>query len=128
MNRYDTLVSFGCRATSLANKGATAVLQGLIRVYQHTLSRILPALVPGCGCRFHPTCSHYALEAIGTHGPVRGVGLAVWRLLRCHPLHPGGLDPVPPALASRRAPGAPRRRSRPQCARVQVSSPSPHPL
>ncbi|MDQ4005043.1 MAG: membrane protein insertion efficiency factor YidD [Actinomycetota bacterium] len=46
-------------------------------------------------CRFHPTCSAYAAEAIRTHGAIRGSGLAVWRVLRCSPLTPGGLDPVP---------------------------------
>ncbi|MBL9209686.1 MAG: membrane protein insertion efficiency factor YidD, partial [Opitutaceae bacterium] len=59
-----------------------------------------------CGCRFSPTCSHYAAEAIRTHGAVVGVGLAAIRLVKCTPLHPGGVDPVPP------------RRTRPRCERV----------
>lgn len=50
----------------------------------------------GRHCRFHPTCSRYAQEAVGVHGVVRGGLLALRRLLRCHPLHPGGFDPVPP--------------------------------
>ncbi|MBT8224775.1 MAG: membrane protein insertion efficiency factor YidD [Dactylosporangium sp.] len=54
---------------------------------------ISPALPPRC--RFYPSCSVYALEAITVHGPIRGLGLALWRLLRCHPFHPGGFDPVP---------------------------------
>lgn len=77
----------------------------LIRVYQRTLSPALPVLTLGaCGCRFSPTCSHYAAEAIRTHGALRGAALALARLVRCTPLHPGGFDPVPPR--------------RPRCARV----------
>ena len=55
---------------------------------------ISPGLPPRC--RFYPSCSEYAVTAITTHGPIRGLGLAVWRLLRCHPFHPGGIDQVPP--------------------------------
>ncbi len=55
---------------------------------------ISPALPPTC--RFYPSCSEYALTAVAVHGPVRGIGLAIWRLLRCHPFHPGGIDHVPP--------------------------------
>jgi uncharacterized protein len=47
-------------------------------------------------CRFHPSCSQYALEALRTHGAVRGLLLAAWRLLRCHPFTEPGFDPVPP--------------------------------
>lgn len=54
---------------------------------------VAPALPPAC--RFFPSCSAYALEAVERHGIIRGLGLAAWRLLRCHPYHPGGLDPVP---------------------------------
>ncbi|HLB43266.1 MAG TPA: membrane protein insertion efficiency factor YidD [Gammaproteobacteria bacterium] len=46
-------------------------------------------------CRFEPSCSTYAIEAINNHGCIKGCYLASWRLLRCHPWHPGGLDPVP---------------------------------
>jgi putative membrane protein insertion efficiency factor len=69
-----------------------AFLRFLIRGYQLLVSPLL-----GPRCRFHPSCSHYALEAIETHGPARGSWLALRRLLRCHPLHPGGYDPVPTA-------------------------------
>jgi len=61
-----------------------------IRFYQMTFSRGLPA-----GCRFTPSCSHYGYEAIEKHGALRGSWLAIKRIGRCHPLHPGGYDPVP---------------------------------
>lgn len=67
------------------------MLIALIRVYQVVLSPLL-----GPACRFHPTCSCYAQEAIRTHGGVRGLWLALRRLLKCHPFNPGGFDPVPP--------------------------------
>jgi len=92
------------------------VLLALIWVYQRTLSPTLPAVFgPACGCRFHPTCSHYAAEAVRTHGAGRGAWLAVVRLLKCTPLHPGGFDPVP----ARTVPSAPRR---PDCVRVPAAS------
>ncbi|MBM4294360.1 MAG: membrane protein insertion efficiency factor YidD [Deltaproteobacteria bacterium] len=62
----------------------------LIRAYQMLAS----PLTPPC-CRFAPTCSHYAQEALQRHGFRRGLGLSLRRLARCHPLHPGGWDPVP---------------------------------
>jgi hypothetical protein len=71
-----------------------ALLRLLIRSYQRLVS---PLLAPRC--RFHPSCSQYALEAIELHGAGRGSWLAVRRLMRCHPLHPGGYDPVPAAKA-----------------------------
>jgi putative membrane protein insertion efficiency factor len=63
---------------------------GLIRGYKLLISPLLPR-----SCRFHPTCSVYAMEAIERFGVVRGGWLAVRRILRCHPFHPGGYDPVP---------------------------------
>jgi putative membrane protein insertion efficiency factor len=63
-----------------------------IIAYRRWISPALPAR-----CRFYPSCSAYALEAIARHGALRGTFLAVRRLLRCHPFHPGGYDPVPPA-------------------------------
>jgi uncharacterized protein len=62
----------------------------LIRAYQ----LFIAPLLPNC-CRFVPSCSHYATEAFETHGFVKGLGLSLKRLLRCHPFHPGGWDPVP---------------------------------
>lgn len=62
-----------------------------IRLYQVTLSRVLPAGT----CRFYPTCSHYAYQAIYKHGLLRGAYLAIWRVLRCQPFSQGGFDPVP---------------------------------
>jgi uncharacterized protein len=78
-----------------------------IRLYQRLISPLLPPV-----CRFHPTCSAYAVEAIGTHGALRGLFLTAWRIGRCHPFHPGGYDPVPPVTGASsgrvaRRPGAP---------------------
>jgi putative membrane protein insertion efficiency factor len=67
------------------------ILKLLIRGYQLTLSPLL-----GPRCRFYPTCSHYAMEAIDTHGAWRGVWLTARRIGRCHPFNEGGFDPVPP--------------------------------
>jgi putative membrane protein insertion efficiency factor len=69
------------------------VLLGLLRAYRFALSPLL-----GNQCRFAPTCSQYAMEAIERFGALRGSMLAVGRLLRCHPWHAGGLDPVPEHL------------------------------
>ena len=70
-------------------------LIALIRLYQWCLSP-LRVLLPGtCGCRFHPSCSEYAAQAIARHGAGRGTQLAGQRLVRCHAWNEGGLDPVP---------------------------------
>ncbi|WP_447985520.1 membrane protein insertion efficiency factor YidD [Nitrospira sp. Nam74] len=61
----------------------------LITFYQRWVSPLFPP-----ACRFEPTCSHYAAEAVERHGVILGLGRAVWRLLKCHPFHPGGFDPV----------------------------------
>ena len=62
----------------------------LIKAYRITLGRLFPP-----ACRFHPSCSGYAMEAIEKHGAIKGSVLMLVRLLRCHPFHPGGFDPVP---------------------------------
>jgi len=66
-------------------------LRLLIRAYQLGISPLL-----GPRCRFYPVCSDYALEAIEVYGALKGSWLALKRILRCHPWHPGGFDPVPP--------------------------------
>jgi putative membrane protein insertion efficiency factor len=76
----------------------TRILLALLALYRRWLSPALHTLNPG-GCRFVPTCSEYAAIAIATHGPLRGVALATWRLLRCHPFSRGGLDQVPPVAS-----------------------------
>ena len=73
----------------------TGFLLALLAFYKRWLSPAAHSLGMG-GCKFLPTCSEYAAMAIATHGPARGCALAAWRLLRCHPFSPGGLDPVPP--------------------------------
>ncbi|MFO7245621.1 MAG: membrane protein insertion efficiency factor YidD [Thermaerobacter sp.] len=70
--------------------GAERLAVGLIRFYQAAVSPL-----KGPTCRFQPTCSTYAIEAISRYGLWRGGWLAVRRLARCHPFHPGGYDPVP---------------------------------
>ena len=74
------------------------LLIGCIRVYQVILSPVF-----GRRCRFYPTCSAYAVEAIAKKGAVIGTLMACWRILRCNPLHPGGYDPVDKDTAA--APG-----------------------
>ena len=67
------------------------LLLGLIKFYRKFISPMTPP-----ACRFHPTCSQYGLEAIETHGAMKGAYLTIKRILKCHPFHPGGFDPVPP--------------------------------
>ena len=69
---------------------AALPLVGIVRVYQRLVSPLLPP-----SCRFYPSCSAYAVTALERHGAARGSWLAARRLARCHPFHPGGLDPVP---------------------------------
>ncbi|WP_096200839.1 membrane protein insertion efficiency factor YidD [Bacillus sp. FJAT-45350] len=63
---------------------------GIIRFYQRFISPLKPPT-----CRFYPTCSHYGLEAFQRFGPLKGCWLTIKRILKCHPFHPGGIDPVP---------------------------------
>ncbi|QDF99563.1 membrane protein insertion efficiency factor YidD [Azoarcus sp. DD4] len=67
-----------------------ALLIAIFRAYRYAISPML-----GRNCRFHPSCSEYAIEAVERHGALRGGWLAIKRVGRCHPFHPGGYDPVP---------------------------------
>jgi hypothetical protein len=93
---------------------------GIIRLYQTVVSPAWPLLAPICGCRFTPTCSHYAAEAVARHGALAGTWLALRRLLKCNPLHPGGFDPVPASPW----PKPPRAALRPRCTRASTPASS----
>lgn len=67
------------------------VILAFIRFYRRHISPHLPPM-----CRYYPTCSCYAIEAIETHGALKGTALSIWRILRCNPFSAGGYDPVPP--------------------------------
>jgi hypothetical protein len=71
---------------------SSGVICAAIRAYQLAISPLL-----GARCRYYPSCSQYALDAVGQHGSLRGSWLAIRRLARCHPFHSGGYDPVPHA-------------------------------
>ena len=92
---------------SLGEAGPARAASGLIWVYQRTVSPALSALNPTLGCRFSPTCSHYARTALQEHGFLAGSSLTLRRLAKCGPWHPGGEDAVPP-------------RSTPVCTRVSA--------
>lgn len=72
----------------------TKLVIGLIKLYQKFISPALNLLVPGGQCRYYPTCSEYAIEAVNGHGVLAGGLLSVKRILRCHPFADGGFDPV----------------------------------
>lgn len=67
-----------------------AMLIGMVRLYKTYVSPFLPS-----ACRFQPTCSEYAVQALEKHGGIRGMGMAIYRVLRCQPFSKGGYDPVP---------------------------------
>ena len=71
-------------------KWAQWLVTGLIRLYQRTVSRLTPSV-----CRYQPTCSEYAVQAVRTHGVLKGLWLGLRRVTRCHPFAAGGYDPVP---------------------------------
>lgn len=72
-------------------KVARMIVKGPVLFYRKVISPLKPPT-----CRFYPTCSAYALEAIEVHGAAKGAWLTAKRIAKCHPFHPGGLDPVPP--------------------------------
>lgn len=73
------------------------ILQALVLVYRKFISPWKPPT-----CRFYPTCSAYAMEALEKHGAVKGTVLTAKRIAKCHPFHPGGIDPVPPPVPRKR--------------------------
>lgn len=85
---------------SVLMRAAGTALKLPVRAYQLFISPVLPM-----SCRFEPTCSHYAIEALDRHGPIAGTGLALWRILRCQPWGGQGYDPVPDRLPTLRMPG-----------------------
>ncbi|MFP5392136.1 MAG: membrane protein insertion efficiency factor YidD [Gammaproteobacteria bacterium] len=78
------------------NRLLVGLLRGVVRAYQILVSPML-----GQRCRFYPTCSNYAIEALRVHGAARGSALAARRVCRCHPFNAGGVDLVPPARGAR---------------------------
>ena len=77
----------------MLGKGAAGLMKALLEIYRLVLSPVLPM-----SCRFEPSCSNYAIQALDRHGPIGGIGLALWRVLRCQPWGGCGLDPVPERL------------------------------
>ncbi|MFI2361470.1 membrane protein insertion efficiency factor YidD [Promicromonospora sp. NPDC019610] len=80
------------REPSLIGRLPVTLLVGMVRFYQAFISPMSPP-----SCKYYPSCSQYALIALRRHGALRGLGLALWRLLRCNPWSLGGVDDVPPA-------------------------------
>jgi putative membrane protein insertion efficiency factor len=93
---FATLSIVAVRLFTFFSQLPARTLLALFWIYQRTISPVLPVVLgPSCGCRFAPTCSHYAMDAVRTHGAIIGGALTLIRLLKCTPLHPGGFDPVP---------------------------------
>ncbi len=90
MKFNDHILFFLQRTAAIIRGAVRSILILLVRGYQFFISPYFPS-----SCRYYPTCSHYAIDAIKTHGAIRGVGLTVWRILRCNPWSEGGEDPVP---------------------------------
>ena len=92
-NEKSRFYSFTKKLASIArllNKGLGVVFLSLIWLYRKIISPVLPN-----SCRFTPSCSEYAMQAVKKYGAVKGLGLAAKRIAKCHPFHPGGFDPVP---------------------------------
>ncbi len=89
--KFNDYNSFFLKRTVSVIRGAVGnFLILLVRGYQFFISPYFPS-----SCRYYPTCSHYAIDAIKTHGAIRGLGFTAWRILRCNPWSEGGEDPVP---------------------------------
>lgn len=78
------------KAFLIIRQVSLTMLIGLVRAYQLVISPFLPS-----NCRFYPSCSHYSMQALKEYGPLKGSWLSITRISRCHPWHPGGVDPVP---------------------------------
>ncbi|MEX0331932.1 MAG: membrane protein insertion efficiency factor YidD [Puniceicoccaceae bacterium] len=88
-------MTFFRQAYVLLRRLLGGLLVALLFVYRYTISPVIHLFAPGSGCRYEPTCSAYALEAVRSHGPFKGTWLAMKRLARCHPWGGSGYDPVP---------------------------------
>jgi len=110
---------------AVARRVLVALLVAPVRLYQVAVSPLL-----GPRCRFYPSCSSYAVQALRRHGPLRGTALALWRVLRCHPWNPGGVDPVPPRRGPRHRGADPHGHRQPassRSSRQRRHHPSRHP-
>ena len=90
MTRKEILINWLLLLPRLLGWVLKCLLIGLVRFYQYVISPMKPP-----SCRFYPTCSSYAVEALQEHGPIKGLWLSVKRVGKCHPFHPGGIDLVP---------------------------------
>ncbi len=90
------VLSNPCYSTGVTKPVKLTLFQQLFTAPIRFYKKVLSPLKGAPTCRFEPSCSSYMLEAITLHGVFKGVVMGVWRILKCHPLHPGGYDPVPP--------------------------------